>query len=64
MGYRDGEGLGLNSQGIVEPVTMEIREQRAGLSESQPKFSLDDQEKAEKYKRQWSKAAKRFAEIS
>lgn len=64
MGYRDGEGLGSKGQGMVEPVRVELREHRAGLSEAQPKFSLDEQEKAEKYKRQWSKAAKRFAELS
>ena len=64
MGYREGEGLGASGQGIVEPVRMEIREHRAGLSETQPKFALDEQEKAEKYKRQWSKAAQRFAELS
>ena len=63
MGYNEGEGLGKEQNGIKQPIKIQIREPRAGLSCQPVAFSIDDSEKATKYHKQWSKGAKRFAQM-
>lgn len=52
LGWSTGQGLGKSNSGIVEPVSSEIRDSRAGLGTSYSSRSLDDSDSQSRTKHQ------------
>ncbi|KAE8636084.1 hypothetical protein XENTR_v10002835 [Xenopus tropicalis] len=61
MGWKKGEGLGKSSDGIRDPIQLQLRKKKAGLGAQNP-TSIEDIQPTTQNKKNWEKARERYAE--
>ncbi|XP_053303937.1 angiogenic factor with G patch and FHA domains 1 isoform X2 [Spea bombifrons] len=61
MGWKKGEGLGKTSDGMRDPIQLQLRQKKAGLGSSTPS-SIEEIRTVTQNKKNWEKARERYAE--
>ncbi|OCU02419.1 angiogenic factor with G patch and FHA domains 1 isoform X1 [Xenopus laevis] len=61
MGWKKGEGLGKTSDGIRDPIQLQLRKKKAGLGSQNP-TSIEDNQPPTQNQKNWEKARERYAE--